>query len=200
MKIRIIAAMLAAACGLAVHAARDKQPIEARTGPHPADSLRGQVPLANAGFEETQGAGANCPPRWGCSMHADPTSFAFRIDAPADAPEGKQVMCIERIRPEPWSIATQSLDARPMRGARARLSLMVRIDAPGPRAGPWMLVRGPHGSLLDFLERPVASTKGWERLEVELPVGADAQGIEVGATMLDGGRACFDDARLEVLP
>ena len=199
MKIRIIAATLAAACGLTVHAARDKQAIEARSGPHPVDSLRGELALGNAGFEEVLGPGATCPPRWGCSMHADPTSFVFRVEAPTDAPQGKQVVCIERIRPEPWSIVTQALDARPLRGARVRLSLMVSIHAAGTRAGPWILVRGAHGTLIEALERPVESTKGWERLAVELAVPAEAQTLELGATMLDGGRACIDDVRLEVV-
>jgi hypothetical protein len=89
-----------------------------------------------------------------------------------------------------------------MRNTRARVSVAVRIDpdtAHGVSAGPWALVRGPLGNLA-FEERPVSSTTGWQRFSVEVPIAANAETIQVGATMLGGGRACFDDVRLEILP
>jgi hypothetical protein len=92
--------------------------------------------------------------------------------------------------------------AHPMRNTRARVSVAVRIDpetAQGVSAGPWALVRGPLGNLA-FEERPVSSTAGWQRFSVEVPIATNAETIQVGATMLGGGRACFDDVRVEILP
>ena len=197
------AALLGVACTSGM-AARDKSdpPIAAKPGPHPAAELRGHVTIGNGGFEEPLRAGQSCPERWGCAAHGDPTAYSFRLEGVAGS-EGKQALCVYRLKPEPWSIVTQSLDATPMRGARLRLSVAVRVDADsafGVTAGPWALVYGPHGSILEFLERPVPQTKGWERLAIEVPVAAGARTVEFGATALGGGRACFDDVRLEILP
>jgi hypothetical protein len=195
------AALLAAACTSGM-AALDKSdpPIASKPGPHPAAELRGLVTIGNGGFEERLRPGEACPERWSCSAHGDPTSYSFRPET-VDGSEGKIALCVYRLKPEPWSLLTQSLDATAMRGARLRLSVAVRIDpdsAFGVTAGPWALVYGPQGNL-DFVEKPVDATRGWERITIEVPVAANARSVEVGATMLGGGRACFDDVRLEIL-
>jgi hypothetical protein len=157
------------------------------------------VPLKNAGFENAPRSGERCPEHWGCSMHADPDSFRFSLERSAPA-EGKQSLCIERVTNEPWSLATQALDAVALRGAKLRFSLAVRVDrAEGPGAGPFLIVHGPTGNLAHE-ERLVTRTDGWQRIAVDFTVAPAAQMVEVGATLQGDGRACVDDARLEFIP
>jgi hypothetical protein len=197
MKSWLVAALAAAV--LPACAARDPAAIESRSEPLVADWR--PMPLVNAGLELPPVAGRNCPAQWNCVMHADPSSYRFTVEA-LDAPEGKQALCIERVRPEPWSTATQGMSAVPLRGARVRVSVAVRIQensAQGAAAGPWLKVTGGSGQMLEHQERPVTATAGWQRVGVEAAVAGDAFGLELGVTQLGGGRACFDDLRLEVL-
>lgn len=156
------------------------------------------VSLKNAGFESPWRGGERCAASWGCTMHSDPDSFRFAIDATAPA-EGKQAFCIERVRNEPWALVTQALDDPSLRGKRLRFSIAVRVErSEGGGTGPWVVVQGPMGNLF-HQEKPLAASDGWQRTTIEFPVGATAQVIEVGATMVGGGRACVDDARLEIV-
>ena len=156
------------------------------------------VVLRNAGFEEPPKAGGRCAEHWSCTMHNDPDAFRFAHEA-ARAAEGKQALCIERVAPEPWALVTQGVVDPRLRGARLRFSAALRVDrAEGEGAGPWALVHGPHGNLA-HAQRLSKATKGWERIAVEFPVAAAAQLVEVGVTLEGGGRACVDDARLEIL-
>lgn len=189
-----VAAFVSTACIAAAPADKPKG-VPAR--PAPPESSR-VVPLPNAGFESAPRAGERCPEHWGCTMHSDPDSFVFRIDIARPA-QGKQSLCIERVRNEPWGLATQVVRDAGLRGRRLRFSIALRIDrADGAGAGPWAVVHGPSGNLVHE-ERLVTATKGWERVSVEFPVGPTAQMVEVGATLQGAGRACIDDARLEVL-
>jgi hypothetical protein len=135
--------------------------------------------------------------RWGCSSHADPNSHRFVLDEAAPA-GGKRSLCIERVTAEPWALATQGLRDATLRGARVRFSLAMRIEGVSEGAGPWVLVHRRSGDNLHE-QRLAKTTDGWQRMAVELTVPADAEFVEVGATLEGGGRACLDDARLEVL-
>lgn len=197
---RRAAAALAAllACGAAFAAAPAAKPRgePARSGPHPVAT---PVPLKNAGFENAPRAGERCAEHWSCTMHADPDSFRFQVVA-SGATEGRQMLCVERVTPEPWALVTQGLHDTSLRGKRLRYSAAVRLEGvEGQGAGPWALVHGPMGNLA-HVERLEKGDAGWRRLAVEFPVGATAQVVEVGLTLSGGGRACIDDARLEIVP
>jgi len=154
--------------------------------------------LANAGFEAPFAAAGACPPRWGCSVHADGTSFRFAPEA-TTATEGKQSLLVERVGTEPWATVTQSFRATSLRGHRIRFSLAVKtggIDGEG--AGPWLLVLGD-GKVLDHQVRRVRGTRDWQREVIELVLPDQAETFSVGATLEGGGRAWFDEAKLEVL-
>ena len=190
-----LAAAFAAGCMAAAPAQKPRGEL-ARSGPLEVPRL---VPLKNAGFENAPRSGERCPEHWGCTMHADPDSFRFSLDRAAPA-EGKQGLCIERVTNEPWSLATQALDAAALRGAKLRFSMAVRVDrAEGPGGGPFLIVHGPTGNL-GHEERLLARTEGWQRVALDFTVAASAQMIEVGATLQGDGRVCVDDARLEFIP
>jgi hypothetical protein len=189
-----LAAAFASACVAAVPAHKPRgEP--AKSGPLEVARV---IALKNPGFESAPRSGERCPEHWGCTMHADPDSFRFSLDRAAPA-EGKQSLCIERVTNEPWSLATQAVDAVALRGAKLRFSLAVRVDrAEGPGAGPFLIVHGPAGNLAHE-ERLLARTDGWQRIGLDFTVAPAAQMVEVGATLQGDGRACVDEARLEFI-
>lgn len=155
------------------------------------------IALRNPGFENAPRKLERCPEGWECTMHSNPESFVFKVET-AEGAQGRQALCVERVLPEPWALVTQSIPGAVHRGAALRFSLALRIDrAEGEGAGPWAVVHGPFGNLAHE-ERVVKATGGWQRVAVDFSVGATAQTVEVGATLLGGGRICIDDARLEV--
>jgi len=154
------------------------------------------VALRNAGFEAPARPGERCPIEWSCSMHADPDAFRFVRDTAAPA-EGTASLCIERVTREPWAVASQSVQAAALRGRKARLIMRMRGEGlTGPGAGPFLLVHGPVGVLLHD-ERVALLGPKWERRTLEFTIPEQAMSIDVGATLLGGGRACIDDVRLE---
>lgn len=164
-------------------------------GPAPGTT---DVALANPGFEDGP-AQPSCARGWYCSMHADPTSFRFTLDESGGA-GGKRSLCIEPVKREPWGMATQALLDPQLRGKRIRFSLAVRTEGVAGRgAGPIIVAHGGSGQRLAHVERWVGGTQGWQRLSVEMDVPADARDVQMGGELDGRGRACIDDARLEVL-
>ncbi|MGZ5032732.1 MAG: hypothetical protein ACXWAC_05995 [Usitatibacter sp.] len=163
----------------------------------PSAAMSGFVPLQNSGFEADLPGDSRCPPKWGCTMHSDASSFRFFIDEAAPA-EGKRSLCIERVGDEPWALATQGLFDRALRGSRLRLSIALRTEGVSIGAGPFVKVQGGSGNTLFHDERLIKGTQGWQRLDLEFTVPADAAVVEVGATLRGPGKLCLDDVRLEI--
>ena len=168
--------------------------VEPPTAAPPA--VAAPVALRNAGFEDPMGAGDRCPRGWGCTMHNNPEAFRFALAA-SGASEGSRSLCVERVADEPWALVTQRVPIERLRGARVRLSMMVRGEGlTGPGIGPWMLVAGrqrAHDS------RVVTAAGEWRRVAVEMAIPPAATSLEAGATLEGGGKACIDDVRLEVV-
>ena len=170
-------------------------PVAAGTAPASVPAL---VPMRNAGYEDAPRGGERCAQHWDCTMHADPGAFRFRLESTAPA-AGQRSLCIERIKPEPWALATQAIDIGALHGKRLRFSIAVRAEAlDGRGAGPWIQMHGVPAAQ-GHVERLVTRTDGWQRVAVEFTVFPAATLLEVGAVLEGGGRACLDEARLEVL-
>jgi hypothetical protein len=153
--------------------------------------------VRNAGFEAEMAPGRRCAPAWDCTMHNNPEAFRFYLQE-SDASAGRRSLCVERVADEPWALVTQAFSDDALRGARLRLSMSVRVEgASGSGAGPWVLVQAnpPVNA-----SRLVRGSAGWQRLEVDFVVPANATVVEVGATLEGPGKACFDDVRLEARP
>jgi hypothetical protein len=162
----------------------------------PGDRL---IALQNPGFESDPVAGVNCAPLWGCSAHSDPQSFRYVVDDAVVA-GGRRSLRMERVKPEPWALATQVIRDPKLRGAKLRFSLAVRTEnATGNGAGVFFLAHGPGGSMVGHQQRLAKGTTDWQRLAVDVVVPAGAELFEVGAIVEGPGRAWFDDARLEVV-
>ena len=154
------------------------------------------IALRNAGFESAVRPGDRCPVEWSCTMHSNPDAFRFALDA-SNAAEGRQSLCIERVAPEPWAVISQSVPARALRGHKLRYSIAMRGERLlGPGAGPWLMVIGA-GGMITHEERVMRADGTWQRASIELVVPAQADAIELGATLQGAGRACIDDVRLE---
>ena len=197
-RLAMLAALAAAACAApSAPPAPETHVLSMRAArPSPVARAPGPVDLRNAGFEEAHAE--RCAPGWGCTMHADPTSYRFQV-AEGGAASGSRSLCIERVKAEPWAEASQPIFDRGFRGLRLRATVALRAEGlDGAGAGPWLLVQGPSGTVA-HREALVKATRGWERHAVEVDVPQDAEVIEVGATVVGGGRVCVDDVRLEVL-
>jgi hypothetical protein len=167
-------------------------------GRAPSPPMSEFVPLQNSGFEADLPGDSHCPPKWGCTMHSDASSYRFFIDEAAPA-EGKRSLCIERVGDEPWALATQGLFDHALRGRRLRFSIALRTEGVGIGAGPFVMVQDGSGKRLFHDERLIKGTQGWQRLDLEFTVPADAAIVEVGATLRGPGKLCIDDARIEIL-
>lgn len=162
-------------------------------------ALPRDVALVNAGFELDPVAGVNCAPQWECSAHSDPGSFQYRIDESAPS-GGKRSLRIERVRNEPWGLATQVVRDPALRGAKLRFSIAVRAEgAAGEGGGPYFFAIKSGGAGAGHEQRLVKGTTRWDRVSIEFRVPDNAELFEVGACLYGPGRVWFDDARLEVL-
>ena len=159
----------------------------------------GTLALRNAGFEAPPRSPNYCADRWDCSVHADPSSFTFTVVS-AQAAEGAQAMCVERVGREPWATISQGIHDTGTRGMTLRLSLSMRLDGvTGEGAGPWVVLQGPGGRTLKHDQKLRKSTQGWERATLEFEVPPTTEILEVGMTLEGPGRACIDDVRLEIV-
>jgi len=132
-------------------------------------------------------------------MHADPKSFRFFADA-SQSTDGKRSFCVEPVTKEPWAIVGQGILDKSLNGARVRFTLSVKLDKVGGQgAGPWAQVQRAGVAARPTFQKLAKDSHGWEDQSVEFDVPADATSVEVGATLRGTGRACFDNARLEVL-
>lgn len=154
------------------------------------------IALRNAGFESPRRPGERCPVEWGCSMHSNPDSFRFWVEE-RGAGSGAQSLCIERVLPEPWATAAQSVPAAALRGRKVRFSLLMRGEGfDGEGVSP-IIIATAGGATISIGQNPARIGADWRRYSVELVVPPQAEALEVGATLFGGGRACVDDARLE---
>lgn len=154
------------------------------------------IALRNADFEAAPRPGERCPADWGCVMHSNPDSFRFWLEG-AGAAQGARSLCIERVHPEPFGTAQQSVTVIALRGKTVRLAVTMRGEnLDGDGAGP-IIIALEKGSPLTIAQNVARIAPQWRRYTVEMVIPPRADAIEVGATLLGGGRACLDEVRLE---
>ena len=169
-----------------------------KDGAIPAKPGFASVVLKNADFAMEPVPGRACPPLWGCTMHADPASFRFSLEA--DPRSGVKYLKVERVKNEPWAIASQVVPAEGLQGKRLRLAAAVQSEGiDGKGAGPLLIIQGPGGRTLAEAQRLVQRSTGWQEVAVELDVVPGAQLVEVGLYLEGGGIVHFGEVRLEIL-
>jgi hypothetical protein len=174
--------------------------VEARLPPSPK-APPGPFALANANFEKDTRPGETCAADWACTAHANARAFRFSRQVTED----RRSYCVEPApdakKREPWAQVTQGLFNPGLRGTRVRFSIALQLTGlTGEGAGPWIqaqLMSSKGGK--PTKENIVRQTADWQRYSVEMDIPDTAVLVEVGLILNGGGRACFGDARLEVL-
>jgi len=152
--------------------------------------------LRNADFEEGD-AQTNCPRGWGCKMHANPHAYSFAL-VDGEAPSGKRSVCVTPDSKEPWAVLSQPTHDIP-KGAKLRFSVALRVDGGSEKGvGPFIVAQGGAGQVIRHSQNVVAGAFGWQRLEIEFVVPAEATLLEYGVVFYLPQKACVDDARLEI--
>ena len=195
-----IAAALLAACAGPPAPVEPVKPVEARF-PAVPKAPPGAFALANSNFEMDDRPGAMCATRWDCTAHANVRAFRYFRQV---TPE-RRSFCVEPApdakKQEPWAQVTQGLFDPALRGTRVRFSIALQLTGiTGEGAGPWIqaqLLSSKGGK--PTTDNVVRQTAEWQRHSVELDIPETAVSVEVGMLLKGGGRACFGDARLEVL-
>jgi hypothetical protein len=161
----------------------------------PPPRAPGPLPLRNPDFAADMPEDARCPPGWSCTVHGKPDAFRFFVERAG----GKAALCVEPVKKEPWAIAAQGLNDPALRGARLRFSIATRlVDVAGAGAGPWSQVqraRAPRQTVQKLSQ----GSSDWKTESIEFDVPADAITVEAGLMFRGTGRACFGEARVEVL-
>jgi hypothetical protein len=156
------------------------------------------VALKNADFAMDPDPERDCPPQWWCLVHSEPSAFRFSVER--DARSGDRLLRVERVKDEPWALASQVIAAQPLLGKRIRLS--VEVDASqleGAGAGPMLLLQGASGQTLAHEQRLQSRSSGWRTVSTELDVLLGATLVEVNLAIEGSGVVRFDNVRLEVL-
>jgi hypothetical protein len=168
------------------------------SGPEVAKPSLSTVALKNADFAMDPDPERDCPPQWWCTVHADPSAFRFSVER--DGRSGNRLLRVERVKNEPWALASQVIEARAVLGKRIRLS--VDVDGSllqGAGAGPILLVENTSGQILAHDQRLQTRSPGWRTVSTEVDVLAGASMVKVHLVMEGGGVARYDNVRLEVL-
>jgi erythromycin esterase len=98
-----------------------------------------------------------------------------------------------------WATLLQSLDAKPYRGKKVRLTGWIK-SSPGTKAMLWLKVKREfHVGLCDDMKnRPVTATS-WTMAQIEGRVDDDALRLNFGCMLLGVGPAYFDAIKIEVI-
>ena len=120
----------------------------------------------------------------------------FALDT-ADPHSGARSLRIDNVGPEPYGAIVQTVDAAPHRGRTARMSGWLRTRDAASAA--LTLVVQANGVTLDanaMADKPVKGTTAWQRYTITVPVAANAEFVQIGATMQGKGTLWLDDVEL----
>jgi len=155
---------------------------------------------ANPGFE--QGDEGAAPAGWTVPAPARDAGYRARTeDEHAYAGEHCARLAFEGDgTPSTFGNLMQSIDARPFRGQRIRLSARVRV-AGGVRGQMWLradLEGGGRGLFDNMGDRPVQGGD-WTECTIEGEIDERADRLALGFVLIGAGELWADDLRLEVL-
>jgi len=119
--------------------------------------------------------------------------------AEVDQAWAKAKAVTQRQRPE-FGVATATFPVELARGKRVRYSGWIRTQDVDGVAGLWWRVDGEKGVLAfdNMQTRGPKGTTPWTRYEIELAVPQEATNINFGVLMPGGGKAAFDELRIEL--
>jgi hypothetical protein len=130
-------------------------------------------------------------------MNSDPASYIFALAS--DSRSHGTYLKVMRVKPEPWALAAQSVQASTFVGKRLRVTVAVNAEELEGGAGPMILLQGAGGRVLG--ERKVLQKRsaGWQRVGAEIDVPPGTEVVEVGLILEGGGAVGFDDVEVAAL-
>lgn len=131
-----------------------------------------------------------------------PQDYEFALDG-TEKHSGTKSALLRARAPTPSGFGTlmQQFVPDDYRGRRVRLAAWIKtVDVVAKECKLWMRIDGPAKRVLAFGQSAlIKGTTSWQRYEVVLDVGSDAEVLSFGL-LLDGvGSAWLDDVSLEVV-
>jgi hypothetical protein len=121
---------------------------------------------------------------------------------PTTSHQGSKAVILTASTDRDFGCFLQAFPAAPYRGQKLRLSGWLRASHSGASlAGLWMRVDGSKdGTPFDNMDgRPIASGTDWVRVQITLPVPADAATVFIGGLLRGPGSLWVDDLALEIV-
>jgi hypothetical protein len=148
-------------------------------------------------------AGPSAPEAWIMAGSA-PASYELGVDPNGGQARGPAGFLKSKSgAANGFGTMMQQFSADDYRGKRVRFSAAVRSEEVKTWAGLWMRVddKGGRTSAFDNMQkRPIRGTTGWERHDVVLDVGPEANLIALGVLLAETGQVWIDQVRFEVVP
>jgi hypothetical protein len=171
-----------------------------RGSPANPSALR-PVALVNAGFESGTTAPTEDPDGWFFYQHAGATSYLFVLDE-AVRRGGARSLRIDNVGVEPYGSVAQIVAGRELSGKTVRFSAWLKTRGADDRGATLFIIamRGGYIAAYNFMAgAAVKGTRDWARHTLTLAIPAQAEQVQVGATLEGEGTVWIDDARLEVM-
>jgi C-terminal processing protease CtpA/Prc len=147
--------------------------------------------IANGGFEQAGPDGE--PAAWmlqarGLTVELDET----------DSEDGGRVLKVSDTGTQGSALVKQEIDLREAGFAGATLRGRIRTRDVAPSATLVAILEGPDGPLFmdDMRDRVVRGDTHWQAYTIYIPASEDAVSLTVGALVIGGGTAWFDDLEL----
>ena len=156
------------------------------------------VPLANAGFEETGGDAQHPIPGWNLAQHAGAPAYEMAVDTQTAA-SGHASFRMHRLTPQFYGSIAQRVAVPPGNGGKyATLSARMKTRDVGRKG--WVLVMTVIATSGNKQVRaePLSGSHEFGNVEVQTKLPDDVQAIEASALLLDEGSGWLDDVRLTI--
>lgn len=132
---------------------------------------------------------------------SEPAHYEMSADVQVRHGAGPSITLRSKVpTDEGFGTLMQEVDTTPYRGKRAHFSGFVRATDVSGWAGLWMRVDGKTMNqplaFDNMQDRPIQGTTDWRKVDVVLPVPAEATNVAFGILLAGGGQVWLDDVSL----
>jgi len=159
-------------------------------------SRSNEIPLVNAGFEQT-GDAQDPVPGWRLNQHAGSPAYEMTID-PTTAASGHASFRMHRLAPQFYGSIAQPAAVPKKHHGKVLLTAQMKTQDVGRKG--WVLaltIVGPDGNQ-QIRAQPLSGTHGFAEVSVSAKLPDNAQAIEVSVLLLDEGTGWLDDVRVRI--
>jgi len=152
------------------------------------------IALVNGDFEQPAGEGGI--PGWQYSHHAGVDAYKVSLDTDSPA-QGKASAKMTRSQPQIYGSLDQLVSVKGAAGKTVRVTAKMKSDSVGPKG--WVLFMSGRGLKGNIYSTPVTGSTPWKDVSIEAKMPADADKLNIGVTLLDGGTGWIDDVKVSVV-